>query len=145
MKFDIATPYCAVFIIFRKGTKVAFVLRQNTTWQDGFYGLIAGKVEHNETFLSAAIREAKEEAGVSLKPENLEHQLTVYRRSSDSDWIDVIFEARDWPGELYNAEPKVHASLDWLDLDNLPENTIDVLHFYFEQIKAGNKFAEHGW
>lgn len=144
---DAATPYAASFVLFRKGNKLAFVMRQNTQWMDGHYGLIAGKVDPGESFTQAAIREAKEEAGVDLAPSDLRHALTCYRRGVDDDtyWIDVIFEAVDWKGEPYNAEPEKHASLDWLDVDNLPDTVIPVGKFYLEQIKAGHHFAEYGW
>lgn len=144
---DTQQAYTAAFVIFRRGDKVAFVLRKNTKWMNGHYGLIAGKVEHGESFLQAAIREAHEEAGVALQPENLQHVLTVHRQG-DSDgtvWVDTLFEAIDWPTEPYNAEPHQHESLEWLDLHALPENVIPVSKFYFEQIAAGNAFAEYNW
>jgi 8-oxo-dGTP pyrophosphatase MutT (NUDIX family) len=147
--YDIARPYVAAFVIFRKGGKVAFVLRQNTSWMNGRYGLPAGKVEKGESVKQAAIREAEEETGVKLEPENLKHLLTVYRTSSDDDpevfWFDVIFEATAWQGELHNAEPDKHAELSWLDPDNLPENVTPYVNFFLEQIKAGHAYAEHGW
>lgn len=43
--YDIETPYTAVYLVFRKNNKVAFVLRSNTDWMEGYYGLPAGKVE----------------------------------------------------------------------------------------------------
>lgn len=144
--YDTARPYIAAFVIFKKDNKIAFVLRENTGWMDGQYGLIAGKVEHHESFLQAAIREAKEEAGVDLRPDNLTHALTVHRTAPDGyEWIDTIFMAKDWKGELVNGEPDKHKSLDWLDVDNLPDNVIPVGKFYLEQIAAGNHYAEYGW
>ena len=65
-KYDSARPYIACFVILRKGNKVAMVLRKNTGWMDGYYGLPAGKVEYFEHFTAGAAREAKEEAGVDI-------------------------------------------------------------------------------
>jgi 8-oxo-dGTP pyrophosphatase MutT (NUDIX family) len=147
VKYDTARPFAASFVLLRRGNKVAFVLRSNTDWMNNHYGLVAGKVEKDETFVEAAVREAKEEAGVTVSPENLKHVLTCYRKAEDETeaWIDIIFEASAWDGEPFNAEPAKHSSLEWLDLDNLPENMIPVSHFYFENIKAGNTFCEYGW
>jgi 8-oxo-dGTP diphosphatase len=146
VKYDTATPYLAAFVLFRRGDTVAFVLRKNTDWMNNYYGLIAGKVERDETCLAAAIREAKEESGIDLTPDQLAHVLTVHRKSEDGTyWIDVLFEAKSWQGEPFNAEPHKHSQLDWLDPDNLPENTIPVTRFYFEQLKAGHRFGEWGW
>lgn len=147
MKYDTSAPYATTCMIFRKDGKVAFLLRQNTDWMNGHYGFPGGKVEHGETGLQAAIRETREETGVDLKPENLKPVLTIHRKASDDNtvWIDIVFEAQNWQGELYNAEPSKHAALEWLDPEDLPDNVIPAGIFCLEQIEAGNHYAEHGW
>jgi 8-oxo-dGTP diphosphatase len=149
MKYHAASPYMASFIIFRKQSKIAFLLRVKTGWMNGKYGLPAGKVEPGESATAAAIREAQEEVGATIKPENLKHLLTVYRTSSvyaeDRPWIDTIFEAEAWEGELFNAEPDKHGELAWFDPDNLPDNLTPYVSFFLEQITAGNRYAELGW
>jgi 8-oxo-dGTP pyrophosphatase MutT (NUDIX family) len=147
MKHGSAKPYIAVFIYFRRGNNVAFVLRKNTNYMDGYYDFPAGKVEKGETYIQAAIREAKEEVGIDLQPSNLKHALTIHRNAKDdkTTWVDVVFEAIDWRGELTNAEPEKHATLDWLDLNNLPSNVVPAGRFRLEQIEAGKRYAEYGW
>lgn len=151
-KFDTARPYLAVFIIVRMsdGT-VPFVLRKNTGWMDGMYGLPAGKVERGESFLQAAVREAKEEIGIDIDPAQLRHLLTVHRDSPDDtvdgdmSWVDVFFEAKQWEGEPHNTEPDVHAAVDLLDLDNLPANVIPLLTESLALIAAGQTYGEIEW
>jgi 8-oxo-dGTP diphosphatase len=114
---------------------------------NGHYGLPSGKVEKNEPYVKAAIREAKEEAGVTISAKDLQYALTVHRYAGDNDmtWVDVYFIAKKWRGEAYNAEPDKHSKLAWLDKNNLPKNTIPSVVNALEQIKAGKTYSEFGW
>ena len=147
MSYDTATPYIASYVLLRKENKVAFVLRANTSWMNGYYSLTAGKVEKGESFIQSAIREAKEEAGVTIRSDQLRQVLTCHRYDvgEDPEWVDVLFEATEWEGEPFNAEPDVHSELAWLDLDDLPENIIPSLRFMLDQIRAGKTYCEYGW
>ncbi len=148
MSYDTAQPYIASYVIFRKDNKIAFVLRENTDWMSGYYGLPSGKVEKGEAFSAAAIRESKEEVGVTVDPTSLQHVLTVHRNEPSSkaaEWLDIYFEAKKWDGELYNAEPHVHSELTWLDLSNLPENVIPSVRASLEALQSGKNYFEYGW
>jgi ADP-ribose pyrophosphatase YjhB (NUDIX family) len=140
-----ATSNSSAYVLFRDGNKLAFLKRSGTDWMNGYYGLPAGRVDERESFTQAAIREAKEEVGVTLIPENLKPVLTWQRRSKDGDWVDVVFEATQWEGELTNAEPDVHSELVWLDMDNLPENVIPDLVQMFNHLATGDVLYEMGW
>jgi 8-oxo-dGTP diphosphatase len=147
-EYNTATPYVASFVILRKNGKVAFVLRTNTAWMNGYYGLASGKVEKNESYLAAAVREAKEEAGVEVKTGDLKHLITVHRfepSKQATDWVDVYFETTKWKGEPYNAEPEIHGELVWLDPKKLPKNIVPSVKYALEQIEAGKTYAEYGW
>jgi len=144
--FKTATPYIASYVIFRRGAKGAFVLRGHTGWMDGCYGLVAGKVEKGESYLQAAVREAKEEAGVTINPTDLQHVMTMHRRGEDgTEWVDIFFEASKWQGEPRNNEPKVHDELAWLELDDLPENMVPAVKHALDEIGQGKMYTEYGW
>jgi 8-oxo-dGTP diphosphatase len=148
---DLATaakPYAASYVLLRRDDgKVAFVMRANTSYMNGYYSLTAGKVEKDESFVQAAVREAKEEAGVVVTPDQLRLVMVCHRKESNEtmSWVDVFFEATEWEGEVINAEPDQHSAVEWLDLDNLPENVIPPLRLTLEQITAGVSFYELGW
>lgn len=80
---------------------------------NGYYGLPAGKVEVGEGFLPAAIREAKEEVGITIFPAGIKHAVTLWRLAEDTglEWCDVAFDVSSWKGEPYNAEPMSIARL----------------------------------
>jgi len=146
VKYDTATPYAAAFVLLRQDDKLAFVLRNNTGYMDGQYGLPSGKVEKNESYVAAAVREAKEEVGVDIHKIDLQHTLTVHRDGEDgSSWVDIYFTASTWAGEPYNAEPDKHRELAWLDVNNLPKNVIPAVRYGLQQVKAKQAYAEYGW
>jgi ADP-ribose pyrophosphatase YjhB (NUDIX family) len=148
-KYDIARPYTACFVILRRNNKIAMILRKNTGWMDGHYGLPAGKGEWHETFTEIALREAREEAGVKILPKSLRMIHLAHRRSNNDthfmDWVDVYFEADRWQGEPYNAEPEKSDRLEWIDLGNLPDNVVPSQRAALESIAKGEIYSEFGW
>lgn len=145
MKYNTATPYCASYVLLKRDGKCVFVKRANTDWRNGYYGLPAGKVEKNESFLAAAVREVKEEVGVTVKQTDLVQVLTNHRKEEGTEWVDVVFAAKSYEGEPFNAEPNVHSEIAWFALEDLPENTIPSLRYMLEQIVAGSRYSEYGW
>jgi 8-oxo-dGTP pyrophosphatase MutT (NUDIX family) len=139
------TSNSSVYVLFEKDGKYAFIKRAHTGWMDGYYGLPAGRVDHGESFTQAAIREAKEEVGADLTEADIEPVMTWQRHHDDGDWVDVVFRARSWKGELYNAEPEIHSELAWLDPTNLGDDVIPGLRLLFTELAAGKTLVEFGW
>ena len=147
--YNSASPYIACFVMVRRENKVAMVLRKNTGWMDGYYGLPAGKVEWQEAYIKAAVREAKEEAGITIDALDLHFVHVAHRHSDDGvefmDWVDVYFEASKWSGEPYNAEPDKSERLEWLELNNLPKNVVPSQRDALDRIAKGEFYSEYGW
>ena len=147
--YDSARPYIAAYVILREGDKVAMVLRKNTGWMDGNYGLPAGKIEYGEPYMLGAIREVKEEAGVICSASDLKIAHTAHRHTEENDdfmdWIDIYFEAKAWEGEPHNAEPEKSERLDWLDLNHLPDNIVPSQRAALVAISKGEMYGEFGW
>lgn len=147
--YDTARPYIACFVILKREQHIAMVLRKNTGYMDGYYGLPAGKVEYGETFIEGAIREAKEEAGIDVIPGDLEFAHVAHRHGEKDglfmDWVDVYFIAKSWEGEPFNAEPEKSQALEWLDLHQLPENIVPPQQAALKKILNNQLYGEFGW
>jgi len=152
LKYDTQRSYLAVNMIFvNEDGHIAMVLRKNTRWMNNFYALPGGKVEKDESFIDAAVRETEEEVGVKLGAQNLKHAVTIYVNADDEEpepdmkWVHVIFEVRKWDGELINAEPDTHGELAWFDPLRVPENTVPMMKTAIEAWIKKEGYADHGW
>lgn len=112
---------------------------------DGLYGLPSGHVEDMESFSVAGAREVFEETGLQISPDTLRQVHTMHRNCGDHVRVDAFFESDKWVGEPINAEPNKHSEIVWLNINNLPKNTVDYIRFAIEQINAGNTYSEFGW
>lgn len=145
-EYETATPYVASYVIIRQAEKIAFVLRKRG-WMSDHYGLLSGKQEKGESPAKTAIREAKEEGGILIRPESIIPVLTMsrYEQDSDLEWVDFFFEASEWEGEIHNAEPEAHTELTFFVQEDLPENVVPSVRFALDAIAAGKTYVEYGW
>lgn len=137
--------YKASYLILIKADKILLLRRFNTGYEDGNYSFIAGKVEPNESFTQCVIREAKEEAGILIKPEDVSVVHVMHRENPETQWVDVFFQTKKWVGEIINREPHKCDDLSWFDLDALPKNTIPYIKQAIEAIRANTIYSEYGW
>lgn len=129
-------------VIFQQDNKVLLSRRYNTGYRDGEYSLPAGHIEETEFATAAAIREAEEEVGVRLKPEDLVPAHVMHRHGGDHESINFFFTAKTWAGELKNTEPDKCDEIAWFDLDQLPTNTIPYVRAALEHYCNGRFFSE---
>lgn len=134
-----------VCVLIKRQGKALFILRAKTGWMDGQYVVPSGHVEDNETFKQAACRETLEEAGITVRPEDLIYKATIHRKSVDSIRIDVWFEALSWSGEPKNMEPEKHSELMWFDSEEFPDNVVDYIRFGLDCITEDATYGEFGW
>jgi ADP-ribose pyrophosphatase YjhB (NUDIX family) len=130
--------------LLKKDGKIALILREHTSWMNDHYSLPAGKVEKKESYTQAAIREAKEEAGIDVATKDLKYIHTMHRNEG-LEWVDVFFEVTNWQGQPHNAEPHKHGELAWFSLNDLPKNTIPSLKVALEAIQRGELYSEYGF
>lgn len=141
------TNIVSSFLVLKKDNKVLLLRRHNTGYHDGEYSLVAGHVEIGETFTDAIIREAKEEAGIILKPTNLKVVHVMHRKSDhdQSERVDVYFLAHEWNGEIINKEPSKCSELTWFPISKLPSNTIDAVRKAIFHVMKEELYSEYGW
>ena len=134
----------SVYLLFIKDGKILLLRRANTGYEDGNYSVVAGHVDEHESLTHAAIREAKEESGVTIQPDDLNVTTTMHRRELDGR-LDFFFAVKKWAGELANKEPNKCDDLSWFPLNNLPSNTIPYIKQAIECSQKGIIYSEFGW
>lgn len=134
----------AVHLFLLCDGQVLLLRRFNTGYEDGNFSVPAGHLDGNEAVRLAGVREAREELGVEIMPDDLEFS-GVFHRQSDDERVDFFFSIRQWQGEPQNTEPDKCDLLVWADLDDLPENMIPYVRQALENFREGISFQEFGW
>ncbi|MGI8947080.1 MAG: dihydrofolate reductase [Ornithinimicrobium sp.] len=125
----VPSVYLALLREGAQGPEVLLQLRQGTPYMDGWWACgAAGHVERGESALAAAVREAREELGIAVDPDDLEPLATLHRTCALADpveqRIDLFMVLREWDGEPLIAEPDKAADLRWWPLDALPDRVV---------------------
>lgn len=116
-------------LIFDDKNRVLLINKLRPDWQKGYYNGIGGKVEGNETFIKAMIRETKEEANLDIKKNwKLYHkdilanvQINTYYQKTSSKEIEKFKSLTDEKVELF-------------EIDKLPTNTLPDIRYMIEEI-----------
>ena len=145
-------PYASVvdvMLILTRGDHVLLALRQGTGYADGLWNLPSGKLEDGEHALDALIREAHEEIGVTLTPDELRHTGVVHCRNPEGEGrLGLFFTGSSQPdhqGGPFNAEPHKCAKVAWYPLDLLPDNTVPYTLAGLDLYRTGEIFTTLGW
>lgn len=135
-----------VYVLLRRDGKILLMERANTGYADGQLCPPSGHLEQDESVIDGAIREAHEEVGVQLDPDDLFCAHVVHHRNPQGQArIGFFFVATRWRGEPDNREPHRCAGLLWADPDNLPVNTVPYTAGAVSKIRAGATFSIDGW
>ncbi|MFD3574120.1 trifunctional class I SAM-dependent methyltransferase/NUDIX hydrolase/VOC family protein [Streptomyces sp. NPDC058644] len=134
-----------VHLILRRGDEVLLARRANTGYGDGLFNVPSGHVEPGEDVRTAVIREAKEEIGLDLAPEDVSAELVLQHRGpGEAARIGWFFEATyGTGGEPFNAEPEKCDGLSWHRADALPDDMVAYCRAALEAWRTGQRFALH--
>ncbi len=133
-----------VHLLLLDGDRVLFGRRENTGYEDGAYHVPSGHLEADESVVQALIREAKEEVGVSIKPEHVKFSHVMHNSSSGGR-VAFFFTVCEWEGEPDNREPEKCSELRWFPLNALPDHMIDYCRMALANVAAGSAFSVYGW
>lgn len=133
-----------VHLFLIRNAHILLLRRYNTGYADGQYSVVAGHLDGNEEIKVAMIREAKEEAGITISPQDLQ-VVGVMHRKADDERIDFFLTATSWDGEIVNAEPHKCDELAWYALDALPENVVPYVRKAINNYRQGKWFDSFGW
>lgn len=135
-----------VHVILRRHGRMLLTERANTGYADGRLCFPSGHLESDEDVVSAAIREAAEEVGIALVPDDLRCRHVMHHRNPEGTArIGFFFEAVRWGGEPVNREPHKCAGLHWIDPGSPPPNTVPYTAAAIAQLQAASTFSLDGW
>ncbi|MFI5755924.1 methyltransferase domain-containing protein [Streptomyces sp. NPDC051569] len=139
------TEVVDVHLILRRGDDVLLARRSGTGYGDGLLNGPSGHVESGEDVRTAMIREAYEEVGVRLTPDDLRVALVMQHRGPGGEpRIGWFFEAAYGAGgEPYNREPHKCSGLSWHPLAALPDELVAYCRAGLDAYRAGDRFVIH--
>ncbi len=127
-------------ILYNKGS--ILLLRQKKSL-GGNFTLVGGGIEATEYALEALIREAEEEAGIKLRPEDLQLVHVLHKRTKNKGHrITLYFKATKWNGEIKTGEPYKFKDVVWFSLDNLPDNLSETVRHILKEYRDGVMYSE---
>jgi 8-oxo-dGTP diphosphatase len=133
-----------VHLFFLREDQILLLRRFNTDYRDGEYSVPAGHLDGGETVMGAACREAQEEVGLHLQADDMVFSSVMHRIEGD-ERVDFFVHVRKWLGEPFNAEPDKCDELRWVNIDNLPNNTIPYVKRALQNHLNQIQFDEFGW
>ncbi len=138
------TLIVAVHLFLLHEGNILLSRRYNTGYADGQYSVIAGHLDGREEVKVAMAREAYEEAGIIIDPDDLDVVGVMHRLAND-ERVDFFVAATSWRGEIYNCEPEKCDELAWFEIGNLPGNVVPYVRRAIENHRRSVWFDSFGW
>lgn len=143
--------YACVDLLLEKDGKFLLGRRMNTGWNDGKWCTFGGHIEDEETIQQAAVREAKEELGITINPDALEIANLIQYKSNrlTMQFYVIVKHYEGTPSiqvEWEQGKEIVKADkLEWFSPDNLPENTVETAKAAILNHQNGVRFDQMGF
>jgi 8-oxo-dGTP pyrophosphatase MutT (NUDIX family) len=118
------------------------LLLRQTKPNGGNYTLVGGNIEQAEYAKACLIREAEEEAGITLKEKDLQLVHVLQKNTSSEQRIVLYFKAYRWEGNLRAREKNKFQEAEWFHLDELPRNLTATVKHVLQEYRKGSLYSE---
>lgn len=135
----------AVHVFVTKGDQILLIKRVNTGFNDNKWSVPAGRLEEGESITQAAIREVKEEVGLSIKNSNLGLPLIMHYKNLKGEKIYVFFKVNKWSGNIKNMELDKCSEVKWFSKKNLPKALMKHIEYSLFTMEKGLPYVEYGF
>ena len=139
-----ARPYLCVYLVLEEDEKILLGLRQNTGYEDEKYALVAGHAEEGESAIQAICREAKEEIGITILPQNLE-VIHIMHSLTNRENLNIFMRPKKYSGIIQNMEPDKCVELKFFPKDKLPANLSSYVPAMLSNLENKAFYSEYGW
>lgn len=140
-----------VLLLLVQDDQLLLSRRYQTGIDDGLYVVPMGCHDGRETLTDALIREAKEEIGIMLAPQDIQvchvmhrlHHMPVKELSFEQ--MDVFFKVQSFSGTIRNMEPEKCDELAFYPLNNLPDKVVPFIRQAITCVQTQQFYSEFGW
>ncbi|MFJ3212771.1 NUDIX hydrolase [Streptomyces flaveolus] len=118
----------------------------DSAYAGNVWHFLAGHCER-EAAITCLVREAKEEAGLTIDSAEvkLEHLVHLVDSTGARPRIQLVFRARSWSGTPQVLEPERCVEWRWWDPRNLPAEIVPYTRQAITGILDGSTYSEMGW
>jgi 8-oxo-dGTP diphosphatase len=118
----IPLPRVGVGVLILDHHSRALLTLRNLPPEAGSWSIVGGKLEYLETLHDCAVREAREEVGVTVSIESFLCVTDHLLPQESQHWVSPAYLGRVASGRAKNCEPRKTRRVRWFPLDQLPPN-----------------------